>query len=237
MKRQDYEDIRESKDSGALERALVSFAQKMDFEIVTAAVAVERPGASTLFKAIGNVPSGFVETSRSANRVDNDPVHKLLKRASIPFGYDQALYVNAGAGDLWEEQAAWGFKTGIAIAQHLPDGRHFLLGVDRSEPLPKDESQLMRMFADLQLASVYAQEASNRLLIGDPTPSQPLENLTPREVEVLKWTREGKSAWTVGQILKISEQTVNNHLRNACQKLEVTSKHVAVLKAIALQLL
>ncbi len=43
--------------------------------------------------------------------------------------------------------------------------------------------------------------------------------------------------WTAEQTLKISEQTVNNHLRNACQELEVTSKHIAVLMANTLRLL
>ena len=55
--------------------------------------------------------------------------------------------------------------------------------------------------------------------------------------EVLRWTSEGKSAWEVSVILGMSEHTVNFHLRNLMAKLDVTSKHQAVLKAMSLGLI
>jgi DNA-binding CsgD family transcriptional regulator len=39
--------------------------------------------------------------------------------------------------------------------------------------------------------------------------------LTPRELECLRWTMEGKTAWEVGTILSISERTAVLHLNNA----------------------
>lgn len=236
MRLQDYEDLRASQDTETLERRMIRVAHHMNFEIITAAVAVERPNAAALFRAIGNVPRGFHEASNAADRTKRDPVHQTLKSSNLPFSYSQATYVTAGAGDLYEEQAPYGFRTGVAIAQHLPNGRHFLLGVDRSDPLPDDDMQLIRIYADLQLLVAYAQEASYRLLIG-PETNLPKENLTAREKEVLRWTREGKCAWAVGQILSISENSVNNHLRNACRKLDVSGKNRAVVKAIALGLI
>jgi DNA-binding CsgD family transcriptional regulator len=41
----------------------------------------------------------------------------------------------------------------------------------------------------------------------------------------------------VGQILSMSEHTVNYHLRNTMRKLEVSSKHIAILKATSLGLI
>lgn len=146
-----------------------------------------------------------------------------LKSSSVPFLYDQAFYVNAGAGDLWEEQAPFGYRTGVSMALHLPGGRHFMLGVDRDEPLPTSSQALTRLMADLQLLGVFAQEAALRVLIKDD--ASPAVNLTPREREVLQWTREGKSAWTVGQILGMTDNTVNFHLKNVMAKLGASSKH------------
>ena len=57
-------------------------------------------------------------------------------------------------------------------------------------------------------------------------------SLTPREIECLSWTAEGKTAWEIGEILVISERTVRYHLGNAMQKLNVSSKFQAVLKAL-----
>ncbi len=56
--------------------------------------------------------------------------------------------------------------------------------------------------------------------------------LTAREREVLRWTAEGKTACEIGQILSISERTVNFHVNNILEKLGATNKVQAVVKAI-----
>ena len=61
-------------------------------------------------------------------------------------------------------------------------------------------------------------------------------NLTSREVECLLWTAHGKTAWEISVILKISEATVNYHLKNAMRKLGVHSKAHAVAKTLILGL-
>lgn len=64
----------------------------------------------------------------------------------------------------------------------------------------------------------------------------PRRMLTKKEEECLLWTVEGKSAWEVSQILKISEKTVEYHLKNIFDKLDVHSKHQATAKAVILGL-
>ena len=61
--------------------------------------------------------------------------------------------------------------------------------------------------------------------------------LTPRELEALRWTMDGKTAWEVGAILGISERTAVLHLTNATHKLDCVNKHQAVLKALRLKLI
>ena len=155
----------------------------------------------------------------------------------VPFVYDQALYVQDGAGELWEAQAPFGYRTGISMALHMTGGRHFLLGVDRPDPLPKDPDQVVRMMADLQLLGVFAQETAVRLLLPDASVSAELPSLTSREQEILRWARDGKSNYVIGQLLNISLSTVNYHLRSAMSKLGVASKHHAAAKANSLGLL
>ena len=237
MRHQDYLDVAASRDKATFEQRLLRFAQNMDFGIVSAALAVDQPGEKPLFVMIGNTPQGFVEASRSFAGVQRDPVLKRLRSTSTPFVYDQSLYVEEDAADLWEEQAPFGYHTGISMALHMPAGRHFLLGVDREQPLPAEDSALTRLLADLQLLAVYAQETAVRVLLPEATPLSPALRLTTREREVLQWTREGKSAWAVGQILSMSEHTVNYHLRNAMRKLGVSSKHIAILKATSFGLI
>lgn len=124
------------------------------------------------------------------------------------------------------------------MALHMPEVDTFCWAWTATKPLPSDDRKLMRMVADLQLLAVYAQETAVRVLLPQRNLAPEMPRLTPREREVLQWTREGKSAWAVGQILSMSEHTVNYHLRNAMRKLgAVSGKHMAILRAIALGLL
>jgi DNA-binding CsgD family transcriptional regulator len=237
MRQQDYLDVSASTDRQTLEQRLVAFANRMDFGLVCASLAIEHPGGRPYFATVNNTPEAFIATSQDAGNVARDPVTRRLKSSSIPFTYDQTLYVEEGAPDLWECAAPFGYKTGIAMCLHLPGGKHFVLAVDRSDPLPSDDLKLTRMLADLQLLAVYTQEAAIRVLGPSATPLASTVHLTVREREVLKWTRDGKSAWAVGEILGMSEVTVRFHLRNVATKLEVSGKHLAVLKAMSLGLI
>ena len=56
--------------------------------------------------------------------------------------------------------------------------------------------------------------------------------MTPREAEVLDWCKKGKSYAEIGQILAISNKTVDYHMTNAMRKLGVNDKLTAILEAI-----
>ena len=58
------------------------------------------------------------------------------------------------------------------------------------------------------------------------------DDLTPREIEVLKLVAEGKSNKEIAQALTISEKTVKNHINNIFSKLHVNDRSQAMLYAI-----
>ena len=64
-----------------------------------------------------------------------------------------------------------------------------------------------------------------------------LPALTPRELEVLRWTMEGKVTHEISALLGIGDRTTVFHLQNAMLKLNCNSKHVAVVKALRLGLI
>ncbi len=216
--------------------AVVRFTRDLGFETVSAMTVIDHGLGNSEFIRVDNTPATFNEIYVDPALGRRDPVMQHLKRHSVPIIWDQSTYIAGGAIDLWEHQSHFGFNTGIAMALHLPEGRHFLLGVDRDQRLPTDVVQLQRMVADLQLFAVHAQDAALRLLL--PQAEQPERPaLTPREIEALSWTMEGKTAWEVGQILGISERTAVLHVNNAMHKLGCVNKHQAVLKALRLGLI
>lgn len=56
--------------------------------------------------------------------------------------------------------------------------------------------------------------------------------LTPKELEILKWAREGKTAWEIGLIKEVSEATVKHHFKSIYAKLGVTNRAQAVGEAL-----
>lgn len=65
--------------------------------------------------------------------------------------------------------------------------------------------------------------------IGD---AENTEALSVREKECILWTARGKSSWEIGQILGISPNTVNFHIKNVMRKLDACSRTTAAIKAI-----
>ena len=170
----------------------------------------------------------YQEDARNGRR---DPVSQHCKRSHLPIAWDQSTYVAAAKAEKWEEQAPFGYGAGLAYALHLPEGRHLLIGIDRDGALPKKPEVLASLIGELQLLSVYTLDAAMKVL-GQPQPDPDLPALTARERECLRWTMDGKTAWELGMILGISEQTAARHLNNAMHKLGCVSKHQAVVKAL-----
>ena len=231
-----YTSVLHARDRDEFRDEVVRFTHRLGFETVAALTFIDHGMGRTEVINIDNTPDGFSEPYRDVGGARRDPVLQHCKRQAVPIIWDQQTYVDNGAADLWEQQASYGYRTGIAMALHLPEGKHFVLGVDRDQPLPQDRDELQRVVADLQLFAVHAQDAAVRLLV--PPERQPERpSLTPRELEALRWTMEGKTAWEVGAVLGISERTAVMHATNAMHKLGCTNKHQAVLKALRLGLI
>jgi DNA-binding CsgD family transcriptional regulator len=230
-----YLSVMEANSQAEFREEIVRFANGLGFDYVSAMTVVDLSMSKSEFINVDNMPEHVAEAF-TFNKGRRDPVMQHCKRGTVPIVWDQDTYTQVEMGEFWEHQAAFGYRTGIALAMHFPEGRHFMMGVDRSDPLPVGREHLTRIVADLQLFAVHAQDAAMRLFA--PKEMQ-LERpkMTPRELEALRWTMEGKTAWEVGAILGISERTAVLHIQNAMQKLGATSKHQAVLKALRLGLI
>jgi DNA-binding NarL/FixJ family response regulator len=57
--------------------------------------------------------------------------------------------------------------------------------------------------------------------------------LSPREIEILCWVKEGKNNQEIGELLNISESTVKAHLKHSYKKLNVTNRAQAMHAAIS----
>lgn len=228
-----YQTVLEARTQDRFRSEIVRFALEQGFDTIAATLVIDHCIGGREVFVTDNTPAAYVDAFNDASMGKLDPVMQHCKHQNVPIIWNQSTYVKAGLGELWEEQAHYGLCNGVAVALHMPEGRHFVLGMDRRQALPATPEAITRIVADLQLFAVHAQEAAwdvHQPLRAAESLRKP--KLTPRELECLSWTMEGKTAWEVGTILGISERTAVLHLNNAMHKLGCNNKHQAVLKAL-----
>jgi DNA-binding CsgD family transcriptional regulator len=236
MRLQRFLDVSASTTPEEFYRQLLAFANDLDFGLVMAVLITKRPDGTERFVRTGNTPEAFLDASLDLGDTARDPVYQRLKTLSVPFIYDRDLYSKEGASDLWEAQAPYGYKTGVNVGLHLPGDRHFLLGMDREAALPRSDSRMAQLLANLQLLAVHAQDAAVRLFPEDP-PEGGRVHLSKREQEVLRLSVQGKSAKVIAAMLQCSPHTVHFHIREIRTKLNASNKTEAGARAIELKLL
>jgi DNA-binding CsgD family transcriptional regulator len=80
------------------------------------------------------------------------------------------------------------------------------------------------------LIGIYYHLALERLALIDAAQARP--DLTPRQIEVMRWVSAGKTDWEIGRILSISEATVNRHVELAKERIGVRTRAQAIVECL-----
>jgi general secretion pathway protein G len=160
-------------------------------------------------------------------------------------GYEPLL-ISKNADDsadtrLGEELAAIGFGDcvvhGIPKAQTAASAHCFFAFVSLQRMPGERDRQLAQMLVP-HVFSAYSRAQTRERPAAVVEPSGEREaGVTDREVEILRWIREGKSNLEIGMILSISPLTVKNHVQKILRKLNASNRAQAVSKAISIKLL
>jgi DNA-binding NarL/FixJ family response regulator len=85
--------------------------------------------------------------------------------------------------------------------------------------------------------AVYGASIARRIIgLGGAAPASPLDNLTPRERQVLEALATGQRNAQIASSLDMAEKTVRNHVSSILLKLQVADRTAAALKAQAVGL-
>lgn len=180
-----------------------------------------------------NYPEAWLRRYNEQSYMDIDPTVSHGMRSSTPVLWNDAFFVNAQ--QMWAEAQAHGLRHGWAQSRRDPEGTYSLLAMARSEgALGSDEVQ--RLQPRMQWL-VHAAHEAMRASGQDMARDQPAVDLSDREIDVLRWTAEGKTSAEVADILNISERTVNFHINSVVGKLGACNKTSAAVRAAMLGLL
>jgi DNA-binding CsgD family transcriptional regulator len=181
---------------------------------------------------LNNYPRAWQERYAQAEYIRVDPTVAHGRRSQEPIIWEDQLF--AEAQSLWNEARAHGVSVGWAQSSLDVLGAGGMLTLSRPYPslTPQElgaKQQHMRWLVQV------SHLAFSRLLRRSLTMDSP--TLSTRESEVLKWSADGKSAQDIADILNVSKNTVDFHIKNAVSKLQVPNKTSAVVRAALLGLL
>ena len=217
-------------------RISAEFGESMGFHTMAAMVVTDHSLNLTEFQSVTNAPPDYMPTFENAEAAKLDPVTQHCKSSAVPIVWDQQTYVGGGRADFWDEQAVFGFQSGVCTAFHLPWGRHFMFGFTSDRPACSVKKNILGLKLDVQLFASYAQAIASDLC-APYAGSRDIRNLAIRELDALRRSADGMSEWEIGRLMGISETEVLLRLRRATAKLGCATKYEAALRAIRLGLI
>lgn len=177
-----------------------------------------------------NFPASWIDYYFEHEYQRKDPVVLLAPEIERPFLWswlDKAYNLDRAQGILMQQARDSGLKDGVGVPLHGPRGDVCLVtfAAGNGHPDPRAELPKLDVLA-AQFHSAYSTVGRSE------NDHRTTAVLSMRERDCLQWIARGKSSWEIGEILKISENTVNFHLKSAFHKLESNTRTLAVVKAI-----
>lgn len=183
-----------------------------------------------------NYPDAWVSHYLLNDYVRIDPVLKMAEQVAGPFCWS-AIKPQGEQVDMMEQAAKHGLgRTGFSVRHVDAIGRRSILSFNATDA--KGGNTWVPHLAEMregliQLAhDVHHMALSEIYVDGELHPQ-----LSPREIECLKWTAEGKAHTDIAIILDLSEHTVRGYLKDARLKLDCVTLAQAVSKASSLGLI
>lgn len=181
-----------------------------------------------------SVPEPYFAEFDRKRLLDKCAPADIIMQTKLPFCWSigdplpsRPFTIDSGIEDL---QRRYGLITSVAMKLYSLEGERFVMRFDGARPrLTQVELNEIGMIT-LHAFDMFEKIRRNAR---KATPSP----LTVRELEVVRWTAQGKTSAEIGQILTLSDHTVNAYMTNAIKKLDCVNRTQLVAKALRLRLI
>ncbi|MEM4990733.1 LuxR family transcriptional regulator [Collimonas sp. H4R21] len=230
---QKIQSILNAESVSALFSTLSEITKHLGFDYCAYDMRLPWPLAQPKGIALNNYPVDWQQRYAQQEYVKIDPTVTHGKRSTLPLVWSHRdSIVNAS---FWEDARLHGLHAGWAQSRYDARGISGLLNLSRTDDSVSSE-KLRETAWKLSWLIDVVHEGLSRLLIRKHLP-EALNDLTAREIEVLRWTADGKTSGEIGNIMGISDRTVNFHISNTLKKFNTTNKTAAAAKAVMFGLL
>ncbi|WP_454564267.1 autoinducer binding domain-containing protein [Pseudomonas sp. AIG] len=177
---------------------------------------------------INNYPDEWNARYEKSDYSKIDPLISHCNHSMTPIVWSESVF--ADTHQIWQGLQYYGLQHGWSQSfHHEPSGLCSIISLARKHcsisPLELYEHFGYMFYAASHLSELFARTLPPHVL----KPRQP--HLSPRELEVLNLSAVGKTAYEISKILSLSERTVNYHVQNIIEKLNVCNKISAVIAA------
>lgn len=217
----------------ALFAELCRTGRELGFDYCAYGMRMPLPVSRPKFILLNNYSPSWQQRYADNHYIGIDPTVAHGMRSVMPLVWSNNVFANCQP--FWEDARGHGLNIGWSQSCYNARGVGGLLTLARSHD-NLSLRELRDTAAKMSWMAHVAHEGLSNLLIAKLMP-EATAKLTIREIEVLKWTADGKTSGEVSEIMHISERTVNFHVNNALVKLDATNKTAAAVKAAILGLL
>lgn len=206
---------------------LVHAARDLGFEYCSLGVKLPFPRIKPQVLIFDNYTPEWRAQYQAEGYLAIDPTVAHGMRSVLPLVWSENVFSQSPT--FWADAHAHGLHTGWAQACFNAQGVGAMLTLSRAHNdlgTTELDAQGTRM---VELAQAAHEHFATRLVAAH-APDLTVQ-LHSREREVLMWTIDGKTAGEVGEILNLSERTVNHYIGQAMGKLNATNKIAAAMKA------
>lgn len=176
-------------------------------------------------------PDGYVDAYFENRWEKIDPILDCSLRAPRPFFWNQVVQerkLSSAQHTFMNECRELGVHSGIVFPMHGPGERLEIMSISRRADDSSDPGRLGVLHAmSVQTWSRYLELSETATFVQDED-----IRLTPRELEILRWCKDGKTYSEISEILSISSKTVEFHMGNLMDKLRASNKISAIVIAI-----
>jgi LuxR family quorum-sensing system transcriptional regulator CciR len=177
---------------------------------------------------IHNYPDEWADWFDSRRLGISDPVHRASQRTAAGFVWrDVPKFIRLRPSDkaVLAKARRHGIGEGLTIPAHVPGDAHGSCSFAWASGQPANDDALT--FA--QSIGSFAFEAARRL--HSPVAIE-RPKLTERQRECVLWVARGKTDWEISQILGLRHLTVVEHLKNARDRYEATTRVTLTVRAL-----
>jgi len=206
---------------------LTQVSQNLGFPFFAYGVRCPLPISQPRIEMASNYPDAWQQQYQSRHYAQIDPTVRHCTRVTTPVLWDASAFDERHFA---EQAMSHGIRNGVSISVRDAQGRLGMVTLARDQTLCTPD-EFAHIEGSLTLLGQLTHAALVEKLVQRSSQPAPAPALSERELEVLKWTAEGKTSGEVAMIMNITERTVNFHISNCIVKLDASNKLHAAVKA------